>query len=201
MVVQRMLKMGSTITEADITAVLINFEKAVKDICLEGNKITMEGFVQFTPALSGTFQSELDGFDPARHNVYVTSQISAAYNNDFERDATMEKITSTERKPNLIGVIDVKSGDNNKTVTKGQIVTVAGENLKFDPASQEESLRFVNGADVTVSTPITLFQKLTDREMVFLMPDVPYATGYFEVASKMGTLTIKTGRSQTVNVV
>ena len=71
MLINRMLEMGSTITKADILAVLNNFEKAVRNICLEGSKVTIGEFMQFTPAMSGKFESELDGFDPSKHELWV----------------------------------------------------------------------------------------------------------------------------------
>ena len=146
-VIKRMLEMGSTITRADILAVITNFERAVKNICLEGNKITLDNFMQFTPALSGKFNSELDSFDPARHEVYVTAQISSTFNAEFELASSMEKLPSVEKKPLIIGVTDLETGDSNKRVTKNNIVTLNGENLKLDPATPDEYGQFVNTAD------------------------------------------------------
>ena len=201
MLIKRILEMGSTITEADIIAVVKNFEKAVQNICLEGNKITMDGFMQFTPAVSGKFTGEMDGFDPVRHRAYITAQISAPYNTDFENQVTMEKEPAVERKPNLIAVYDVDSKTSNKSITRNHIVSIGGDNLKLDFEAPDEYLKFVNGDNVTESTPITKFQKLTAKEIVFLMPAVTYTKGYFEVGTKLGTLTLKTGKSTDLSVI
>ena len=194
-VIKRMLEMGSTITRADILAVITNFERAVTNICLEGNKITLDNFMQFTPALSGKFNSELDTFDPVRHEVYVTAQISSTFNAEFELAASMEKLASVEKKPLIIGVTDLETGESNKRVTKNNIVTLNGENLKFDPANADEYLKFVNTADASEFSPITKFQKLTNKELVFILPDVSFANGYFEIASYMGTQVLRINRN------
>ena len=196
MLINRMLDMGSTITKADILAVLNNFEKAVKNICLEGSKVTIGEFMQFTPAMSGKFESELDGFDPSKHELYVTAQISSVFNKDFELNASCEKISSVEKKPNLIQVTDVETGELNKVVTKGHIVSIGGENLKFDELAPDEYLRFVNKTNQADFISITKFQKKTDKELVFLFPDTTITEGYFEVANKMNSLSLRLGRTQ-----
>jgi len=198
MLIKRMLEMGSTITQADIVAVITNFEKAVKNICLEGNKITMDGFMQFTPVLAGKFESELDGFDGVRHDVYVTAQISTAFNNEFELAASMEKVSSTERRPSIIGVKDTQTGEINKGITKLNMVSLNGENLKFDTVAADEYLRFVNSADPSTFVKIDKFQKITDKEIVILVPDITFANGYFELASKLNTLTLRVGRNNSI---
>jgi len=195
MLIQRMLDMGSTITKADIVAVITNFEKTVKNICLEGNKITMDNFMQFTPALSGKFTSELDGFDPVRHEVYVTAQISSTFNAEFEQASSMEKITSIDKKPLIIGVFDLASNESNTKVTKNNIITLRGEFLKFNTGVEDEYLRFVNKSNPAEMVQLTQFQKLTDKEIVFLMPDVAFTEGYFEIASKMGTQVLRVSRN------
>jgi len=179
-----MLDMGSTITKADILAVLNNFEKAVRNICLEGNKVTIGEFMQFTPSMSGKFESELDGFDPSKHELYVTAQISSVFNNEFELSSTCEKVSSVEKKPNLIQVADVGTGELNKVVTKGDIISIGGENLKFDETEPDEYLRFVNKTNQADFISIIKFQKKTDKELVFLFPDTAITEGYFEVANK-----------------
>ncbi|OHD12120.1 MAG: hypothetical protein A2Y41_00035 [Spirochaetes bacterium GWB1_36_13] len=196
MLINRMLDMGSTITKADILAVLNNFEKAVRNICLEGNKVTIGEFMQFTPSMSGKFESELDGFDPSKHELYVTAQISSVFNNEFELSSTCEKVSSVEKKPNLIQVADVGTGELNKVVTKGDIISIGGENLKFDETEPDEYLRFVNKTNQADFISIIKFQKKTDKELVFLFPDTAITEGYFEVANKMNTLNLRVGRTQ-----
>lgn len=200
MVITRMLDMGSTITRADILAVLDNFEKAVKAICLEGNKVTLEGFAQFTPSVSGRFNSESDGFERSRHTIAMTAQVSSAFNTLFSRDAVMEKVFAGEKKPMLVEVVDLATGEANTRVTQGNIVTISGESLKFSPDDPDENLVFVNSADATESVEIPVFQKNTDKELVFLMPSVSFASGYFELSSRMKTLTVRSNVSAVLEV-
>ena len=195
MLIDRMLEMGSSVTRADILAVVNNFEQAIKNICLEGNKVTLEGFCQFTPTIGGTFEHETDGFDSTRNEIYITSQISASYNRDFAQKAVMEKITVDQKKPILLEVVNVADKKVNTNVKVNGIVTISGESLKFDETSTDEYLRFINADNPNESVKITQIQKVTDKEIVFLFPQTTILEGCFEVASRMDTATLKTGRT------
>lgn len=198
--VSRMIEMRTSLSKEDIEAVLSLFESAVYAICLEGNKVTLDGFLQFTPTISGTFDGLSGSFDRSRNEIYLTSQISSVLNNRFANDAEVVKVIGSEKAPLLFEVDDNSTGEINKYVTKNNIITIYGEKLKHDAATAEEHLRFVNAANSSQYIEITNCQKNTDKEIVFLMPATEYASGYFEIASKMNTSTVRTGRSSIVIV-
>ena len=200
MLLSRMLEMGTSLGKEDIIGVISLLEKAVSNICLEGNKVTLDGFMQFTPTMSGKYDGETDSFDKARNEVYITAQISSAYNKDFANEASVEKVMSNEKKPFLYEVMDNASGEANNFITQNNIVMIQGEKLKFDEKATDEFLHFVNAANPNEHTVISKCQKIKDKELVFLMPAVPFTSGYFEVCTRMGTNDTRTGKSQTVEV-
>jgi len=155
MVISRMLSMGTSLSKQDITGVISLFETAVEHICSEGNKITLDGFMQFTPALSGTFDSETDSFISNRNTVYVTSQVSPCFNTRFGQRTGVEKITAVEKKPYMMEVEDLVSETTNTRITIGSIVTIYGEKLKFDPDAEGEYLHFVNADRPTDTTVVS----------------------------------------------
>jgi len=201
MIIERMLEMGSGITKADILGVLTNYEKAIKNICLEGNKVTLEGFMQFTPAISGTFSSETDVYDPMINDVYITAQISTVYNSDFKKKAVIEKIPMDIKRPMLIEVIDIAGKSINDSITQTSIVSINGEFLKFDITETDEYLKFIDANDQKNVINITVIQKLTDKEIVFMFPATSILEGYFEIATKSETTTLKVGRSSVIKVI
>lgn len=200
MVISRMLEKGTSLGKEDIAGVISLLEKTVYDMCIEGNKVNLDGFMLFTPAISGTFDGEADFFNKSRNEVYITAHMSSAYNNTFSNEAGVEKVMANEKKPYLFEVIDNDSGETNNLVTRNNIVIIQGEKLKFDNKDIDEYLRFVNAANPTEHTAISKCQKIMNKEIVFLMPAVAYSKGYFEIGSKMGTSSVKVGKSQTVNV-
>jgi len=72
--------------------------------------------------------------------------------------------------------------------------------MKYDRADPDEYLRFVNAHDPSQYAEITQCQKITDREVVFLMPSVSFSSGYFEIGTKRGTCTLRTGKSLPVAI-
>jgi len=57
-------------------------------------------------------------------------------------------------------------------------------------------LRFVNASNSSEFISINKFQKKTNKELVFLFPDTTITEGYFEIANKMNSLTVRLGRTQ-----
>lgn len=123
-----------------------------------------------------------------------------ALNDQFTKNAIVEKLVPTERNPYFYRVEDLASGESNLSVTVGSIVTLYGERLKFDPRNVGEYLRFVNSDDANKFFEFTKFQKLTDKEIVIQLPKVAYTQGYFEIGSAMNSKTIRVGRSTDLTV-
>lgn len=193
--IKRMLESENSITEPTIIAVLKTLAINVKNICLEGSKINIEGFVQFTPYMSGTFDSDADGYDPVKQNIYVGAQLSKTFNTDFSRLVTTEKQIKGEIKPILLSVRDVSSKEENTTITGNGIVTILGDYLKFKEGVRGEYLRFIDKSDNKNYVDVMHFQKISDKEIIFQMPETPIKEGYFEIATWRDTGTIKVGRT------
>jgi hypothetical protein len=195
MIVSRMLGMRTSLSKEEIESVLSLFEKTVYTVCREGNKVTLENFMQFTPAIGGTFDGAAALFDRAVNSVYVTAQISPVFNRRFNRETPVDKVTAREKKPALLEITDNNTGTVNAVITQNDIVTIHGDKMKYSSADPEEYLRFVNAQNPSQYAEITRCQKITDREIVFLMPEVAFTSGYFEIGTKRGTCTLRTGKS------
>jgi hypothetical protein len=200
MLVDRMVEMGTSVSRGDIESVLGLFQKAVERICGEGSTASLDGFVRFAPAIGGAFDSEADGYLSPRNSVYVNASVSSVFNNRFAVNTGVEKVSSSFKSPRLFSVDDLASETTNEKVTPINIVSLGGERLKFEPQSSLEYLRFVNAEDPAQFVPITKFQKFTDKEVVFLMPAVPFAKGYFELANAMNTARVRSDKSVAVDV-
>jgi hypothetical protein len=200
MLVDRMLEVGTSVSRGDVQSVLNLLQTTVEKLCGEGCMVALDGFVRFAPAIGGTFDSEASGFDGSRNSTYINASVSSTFNTRFNLNTGVEKVAATFRSPLLFSVDDLASDTNNTKVTKANIVSIAGERLKFDLQNPGEYLRFVNADDPTQFVSITRFQKLGDKEIVFLMPDTAIARGYFELANSMNTSKVRTEKSPVVEV-
>ena len=199
-VVDRMMDLGTSVSRGEVESVLALFQQTVVRICGEGSTASLDAFVRFSPAVGGTFDSDLDGFQSGRNTVYVNATVSSIFNKKFALATGVERTTANFKRPKLSLITDLATGTFNQKVTIDNIVTLSGESLKFDLGNPEEHLRFVNDADPTQYVSITKFQKQTNRELVFLMPTVSFSKGYFKVANAMSTTRIRSEKSKDVEV-
>jgi hypothetical protein len=145
--------------------------------------------------MGGTFDGKGDSFTPGRNEVYLTAQVSRAFNTDFSRNATVEKVLVDESRPLLVEVVDTASATD--ALVMGHIIGIKGKRLKFTPGATGEYLRLVNANNPTEFATVADFYKLTDQEAVFLMPKVAFTNGYFELCTGLNTATLRKGTSST----
>src|SRR5690606_37881847 len=65
-IILQMLERGTTVTEADIRAVLNVFFTVVSDLVARGSNVNLP-LVNIRPGITGIFSDQADSFDPARH--------------------------------------------------------------------------------------------------------------------------------------
>jgi hypothetical protein len=193
--VERMLEMGSSLTKPDITAVLQLLAQAIERVCSEGYKINLDGVLQVTPAIGGSFDGKNDTFSAPRNTLYLTAQVARAMNERIAKNASIEKLIVDENRPILLEVNDSEAAPEADKLVFGHIISVSGKRLKFDQTQAGEYLRLVNAADSADYVPVTSFHKLGDQELVFRLPQTTFTEGYFEVASSLGTASVRIGRS------
>lgn len=200
MLVDRMIEVGTSVSRGDVISVLNLLQTTVERLCGEGSMVNLDGFVRFAPAIGGTFFNEADGFDPGRNSTYVNAAVSSTFNTRFGLITTVEKVPASFRAPGLHRVEDLASTTTNEKVTPANIVTIGGERLRFELEKADEYLHFVNADDPSQFVAITQFQKLGDKEAVFLMPNPGFARGYFELANSMNTAKVRVDKSEVVAV-
>lgn len=193
--IERMLSMGSSLTKPDIIAVLQLLSMAVANVCSQGYKVSLDGLVQITPVLTGEFLDKTDGFLPSRNTVYLTCQASKSLNDLISTAVSVEKVVVDENRPILLDVVDSEADEDFVALTVGHIMSVAGKRLKFDISQPSEYLRLVNAENPAEFVPVLKFHKLADQELVFRLPPVSFAQGYFELANALGTASVRVGRS------
>lgn len=198
--VDKMIDLGTSISRGEIESILDLLQEAVVRICAEGSTASLDGFVRFAPSIGGTFAGDKDAYQTDRNSAYVNATVSAIFNSRFQKAVVVERVSSTFKRPKVSAIHDFATESINRTVTMNSIVTLTGESLKFDLQSPQEYLRFVNDDDANQFVGITKFHKQTDGQLVFLMPQVPFAKGHFEVANAMSTSTVRKEISKSVEV-
>lgn len=168
-IVKRIIQQGSTSTEADIAAVLEDAIKACEGILLEGNRVNFGGLCELFPRLTGVFNGITDSFDSTRHRIDVGANPGSRIRKTVRDNAQAVKVESVKPAPAPLEYSDLGSGEINGTITPGNIGTINGNRLKFDPAQADEGI-FFSPTGGGAATKADIVQKNKPSQLVFLVP-------------------------------
>lgn len=193
-ITKEMLKRGSTVTEADILAVLKVFFEVVADEVAEGNNVNLP-LVNIKPSVNGVFTSATDSFDASRH-IKKASITAGILLNQKMSSATVEKTTQALTAPVLIEFMDINSQNTNAIVTSGGIGQITGEELKFNPDNAAEGIYFVAADGSAIK--VTVIASRTEGKLVFSIPTLAVGAYTLEVRKGYGSSNamVRTGSLQ-----
>jgi HU-like DNA-binding protein/uncharacterized protein with Ig-like fold DUF4469 len=194
-ITKEMLKRGSTITEADIRAVLNVFFDVVSDEVAEGNNVNLP-LINIRPGITGVFSNILDSFDGARHLKKANMSAGTLLTRKMQA-AAVEKIIQPTVSPTLLQFLDVNTQTTNSLITPGGIGQIVGEELKFNPANAAEGIFLVPATGAP--TQVSIMASRTEGKLVFAIPGGLTAGNYtLEVRKGYGStaITIRSGSLQ-----
>ena len=193
-VAKRMIDQGSTVTKPDILAVLEEAIKAIESCLLDGYRVQLGGLCELFPRIKGVFNGITDTFDASRHRVDVGANPGARVRKTVRKGATVTKTETIKPAPALLEYVDLGSGETNGKITSGNIGTINGHRLKFDPDQDDEGTYFVN-IDTAAEVKVTNIQKNKPGQLVFLAPGMPDGQYYLEVRTRFrDSAELRTGR-------
>ena len=168
-IAKRMIELGSTVTMADILAVIEDAIQASESLLLEGNRVHIDGLCELFPRIKGKFDGITDTFDPARHSLDVGAAPGTRIRKAFREQGSVTKEETIKPMPSLLEFVDTGSGTTNQTITTGNIGTINGHRLSFNIEQVDEGVFFIAG-DATV-TRVNAVQKNKPGQVVFLVPE------------------------------
>lgn len=168
-IVQRMIDQGSTVTKADILAVLEDAIKASESYLLDGFRVNFGGFCELFPRIGGVFNGLEDSFDSSRHHIDLGANPGIRVRKTIRQNAEIAKQEATVPKPNPVEYIDLATGEVNDSVTMGNIGTLNGHRLKFNPDQPDEGIFFMD-TDSDEEHKVTAVQRNKPSQLVFLVP-------------------------------
>lgn len=198
--IDQMAARNRSLSRETLTVAIMVLKSTVTALCREGNAVRLEGFLRLSPTLGGSFDGHHDQFDANRHAVNLTARVSKAVQRQLKSGLSMHRVETSNHFPQIFTVEDHETGTRNQTVTQGNIVTLRGSRLKFNPMDPKESLEFQNSADPAQKVLIPKPAMVSSTEVSFLMPRVPFNEGFFALTSTLGTKRPRTGKSQLVGV-
>jgi hypothetical protein len=191
MIIERMIKQGSTVTKADTLSVLEDYFTAVESMVLEGMNVTTP-MANFGASIKGVFNGQTDSFNKARHQITPTATPGKRLRGMVAQKGQPVKQEAMKPAPNPLSYLDISANSRNGTVTPGGMGQVVGHRLKFDAAAENQGVFFI-AADGT-ATRVTVIGRNMPADLMFMVPAGLAAGDYtLEVRAAFATNDIRSG--------
>lgn len=189
-VIDQVVKQNSTVTRADVLAVLDNFFTTIEGLLLLGFNVNTPG-ANYRVSVKGGFDGQIDSLTPGRNSVEASISSGARLRQTMQR-AQVQKQESSDRLPRPLNYTDSNSGQLNNRLTPGGMGRLTGYRLKFDPADLTQGIFFVAAGGKVTQTGVV--GKNDPSELMFLVPASLKPGDYnLEIRSAMGNGTVRTG--------
>ncbi len=199
-VLDRMVLQHSTLTRADMLAVLEEFLVAVLQLLLDGVRVVTP-LGEFGLTIKGTFDSVQDKFQPGRHQIELVLKPGKRLEREFKRQARAMRVAGKVPYPTpwvYTNLADPAAADR---LLPGQMARLTGANLKFNPADERQGLFLIPltaGLDSPPAGPAVRVNGVgynTSRKLLFLVPlDLPPGPYCLEVRAIFGNNQLRAGK-------
>lgn len=196
-IIDLMMRRGTTLTRADVAAVLQVYTEVVGELTADGSAVNTPLF-NTSFSVAGVFTSMSDSFDKTRHTVSVNINAGTALR-EAVKSVRTEKTESANTDPYITEAADVVSGAVNSVLTAGGILRLVGSRLKFDAADAGQGVFLVPESGGEAVRCGVVAENKPARVMVMIPADIAGGTYYAEVRTKVlgnsqAGKTLKTGR-------
>lgn len=196
-IIDLMLRRGTTLTRADVAAVLQVYTEVVGELTADGSSVNTPLF-NTGFSVGGVFTGMSDSFDKTRHSVSVNINAGTALR-EAVKSVKTEKTESANTDPYITEAADVVSGAMNSVLTAGGILRLTGSRLKFDATDAGQGVFLVPESGGEAVRCSVVAENKPARVMVMIPADIASGTYYAEVRTKLlgnsqAGKTLKTGR-------
>ncbi|HNF27564.1 MAG TPA: DNA-binding domain-containing protein [Leptospiraceae bacterium] len=161
----RALSFGSTATAADVRAVMENLERVCTENLAQGRSINL-GFCILKSAIKGHFTGPEDSFSEEKNWIKIRSKFSPSFEKKVSLAAKMGRIAGVKTVPVVTSLVNHTATVENK-IRAADLMTLRGENLKFDSTAPEQGIFFSgNGGEVKV----TEYSLVKAKSAIFKIP-------------------------------
>jgi hypothetical protein len=166
-IIEHMISRGSTITKAEALATIEEFNRSLCEIIKNGNNVSTEVFSAYH-SIKGVFANPQEMFNSNKHahklNMRAGKRLVEACQN-----IEYSKIEKALINPTIKFITNLKSGETNKTVNIGQLVSLTGTSMKIIEEKPECGLFLIDSN----KNEIKIDQLVRNRpsEIMFYIPE------------------------------
>lgn len=196
--IDKMELRGSTITRADIVAVLDELDRAVIDALLDGKQVNT-GLILFTASIKGVFIGVDDVFNTTRHTLELRVRPTVQFKKKIKAGAQFKKMPSIEPTPVVKSYHNLYNLGADTVLSPAHTAQLKGRNLLFNRSDPQQGVFLTpqkTGVPLVDDTPIRVEEvsRLTPGEIIFRVPDTLLPGRYkLEVKAVFGAEDLRTG--------
>lgn len=165
-VIDKIVARNSGLSSATVQACVQLFYEEVANSVADGFSVNTP-LANFRPSIRGVFNSHLDGFDSARHQLGASISAGVLLNEKIQQ-ASVEKLTLADNQPLVKAYMDGTTKGVNASITLGGIADLMGKELNFDFNNPEEGVFFVD--EQNVATRVSYIHSQSSQKLVFVNP-------------------------------
>ena len=180
-IIDLMMQKGSTLTRADVKAVLQIYGEVCAAVIADGCALNTP-LMNTALSISGVFNGANDDFDKKRHAVNLNITAGTLLHGVLPK-VKCEKTGTASTDPYITEVADIVTGTVNTVLTKGGVVQITGSRLKFKADDAAQGIFFVPETGTPVRAAVIAENKPA-RLMAIIPADLEAGTYYIEVRSK-----------------
>jgi hypothetical protein len=186
-IADRIVEQNSAISRTEVIAVLEGAVTAVESLLLGGARVNFGGLFDLYPRIKGKFNSITDHYDPSRHQIDLGATPGSRIRKSIRNNAAVAKLETVLPKPLVLEYFDLSTNLINSKITPGNIGTIRGSRLAFDPSDTTEGIFIKNTTEGFGDIRATVIQKNKPSELVFMVPNFDYQNVYLEVRKHFST--------------
>lgn len=179
-------------------AFIEDFNQVVVRLLLDGKRVNTE-LVTFGLSIKGNFTSAEDQFDPSRHKLVVQIRPGRGFQDQVQRQATLEKQRAVEPRPMINSYANMHNGQGDHSIlSPSHTARIKGYHLNFDPAEAEQGLFLLpgngNGAITHGEVRVEEISLVTSSQVIFRVPDdLPPGPYKLEVRARLNATELRSG--------
>lgn len=160
------LAYGSTATVADVKAVLENLERVCIENLSQGRSVNL-GFGIIKPIVKGSFQNPEDSFTAEKNRIEVRFSPNPTFQKKITLEAKVQRVAQNKTIPQLLSLQN-QSSELEIAMISGHLLTLHGENMKFDKTAANLGLFFEKaGVELRVSE----YSHISGKVISFKVPN------------------------------
>lgn len=165
----------TSLNEPDVRAVILAIASEVQDVLADGDTVVIEGLFSATLTLSGSFAKAETAVNTQNATININVTIDGGIAKAVQSQATFEQVPVTVKVPSISRFIDVANKTENR-YTAGSIITIQGNNLRFDENDATQGVFITSGGN---TTRLSVYSLVGGSQIDALMP--AGVTGNIEV--------------------